>query len=124
MDLGWATVRGRARWATVLGIVVALGLIGGSLFALDRSVLSFDGWSTESQPRPGQLTLPAAPEDAIDTGATGGTAAPGIPGTGVPLVPVLPTAGGGAGGAGTAGGTAGGSAGGTLGGTGGTGANG
>ena len=46
MDLGWATTRGRARWGTVLGIVTAVALIGGSLIALNRSVLPFDAWPT------------------------------------------------------------------------------
>jgi len=125
MDLGWATGRGRAIWATVLGIVAALAVIGGSLIALNNSVLSLNGWSSEPQPGIAEQTLPPAPEDAIDTGSTGGTAAPVIPGAaGVPLVPVLPGAGGGGGAAGTAGGTGGGTAGGTLGGAGGTGANG
>src|SRR5262249_33091234 len=125
MDLGWATVRGRARWATVLGIVAALAVIGGSLFALNRSVLSFDGWSTGPDAGVAEQALPPAPTDVIDIGSTGGSLAPRIPGAAnVPLVPVLPAAGGGAGGVGTVGGTAGGSAGGTVGGNGGTGANG
>jgi len=64
MDLGWATVRGRVRWATVLGIVAALALIGGSLLALNRSVLSFDGWSTEQQPGAVEATLPPEPGPA------------------------------------------------------------
>src|SRR3954469_22299715 len=79
MDLG---VRGRARWATVLGIVAALALIGGSLVALNRSVLSFDGWSTEPQQAPVEQTLPPEPDTAIDTGSTGGALAlPGLSGT-------------------------------------------
>src|SRR3954465_5958315 len=129
MDLG---VRGRARWATVFGIVAALALIGGSLVALNRSVLSFDGWSTEPQQAPEEQTLPPEPDTAIDTGSTGGALAlPGLSGTtGSPLLPALPTAGGGngAGGGGAGGATAGGrtggggAAGGSTGGTGGTGA--
>src|SRR3954451_22291021 len=118
MDLG---VRGRARWATVLGIVAALALIGGSLVALNRSVLSFDGWSTDTQQAPGEQPLPPEPDTAIDTGSTGGALAlPEFSGTtGSPLLPALPTAGGGTGAAGgVAGGT---SAGGITGGTGGTG---
>jgi hypothetical protein len=43
MDRDPATGRGRAFWAA-LGVVVALALIGGSLIALNRSILSFDGW--------------------------------------------------------------------------------
>src|SRR3954452_7697816 len=118
MDLG---VRGRARWATVLGIVAALALIGGSLVALNRSVLSFDGWSTETQQAPVEQTLPPEPDTAIDTGSTGGALAlPEFSGTtGSPLLPALPTAGGGTGAAGgVAGGT---TAGGITGGTGGSG---
>src|SRR3954470_6166766 len=128
MDLG---VRGRARWATMLGIVAALALIGASLVALNRSVLSFDGWSTEPQQGVVEQTLPPEPETAIDTGTIGGAAV--LPGTGIsgatgtPLAPVLPIAGGGAGGVGgggggATGGTTGGTPGGTTtGGTGGTG---
>jgi len=127
MDLGWATVRGRARWATLLGVVVALALIGGSLIALDRSVLSFNGWSSGPATGIEQQTLPPAPEGALNIGSSRGTAAPlgGIPGAaGTPLAPVLPATGGGAGAAvGTPGGTAGGgTTGGLFGGTGGTGA--
>src|SRR3954453_13748658 len=98
MDLG---VRGRARWGTVLGIVAALALIGGSLIALNRSVLSFDGWSTEGQPGAVGQTLSPEPDTTIGIGSTGGTLAlPGRSGTaGTPLVPLLPTPGGGAGGA-------------------------
>src|SRR3954468_18206187 len=126
MDLG---VRGRARWATVLGIVAALALIGGSLVALNRSVLSFDEWSTQPQQPPVEQTLPPEPDTAIDTGSTGGALAlPGLSGTtGSPPLSARPTAGGGPGPAGgvaggtTAGGTAGGITGGT-GGSGGTGA--
>src|SRR3954451_10386251 len=123
MDLGWATVRGRARWATVLGIVAALALIGGSLIALNRSVLSFDGWSSGPEPAVVQQELPAEPRTAIGSGSVSGTlGTPGIPGTtGSPPVPVLPTP---AGGAGAVTGTLGGTTGGTTGGTGGTGANG
>src|SRR4051812_13375732 len=117
MDLG---VRGRARWATVLGIVAALVLIGGSLVALNRSVLSFDGWSTEPGQGAVEQTLPPEPDTAIDTGSTGGALAlPGLSGTtGSPLLPALPTAGGGTGAAGgVAGGTrAGGGTGGARGG--------
>src|SRR6185503_106032 len=125
MDLGWATVRGRARWAMMLGIIVALGLIGGSLIALDRTVLPFNGWSSGTDAGASQQTLPATPPQ-IAIGATrsnrGTPATPGIPGaTGAPLVPVLPTVAGGAGGPGAA---TGGTPAGTLGGTGGTGANG
>src|SRR3954447_4288003 len=118
MDLG---VRGRARWATVLGIVAALALIGASLVALNRWALSFDGWSSEPQQGAVEQTLPPEPDIAIGTRAIGGgtLAPPGVSGTaGSPLVPVLPTAGGGTG---AAGGAAGGTAGGTTGGTGGTG---
>src|SRR3954463_3034923 len=114
MDLG---VRGRARWATVLGIVAALALIGASLVALNRSALSFDGWSSEPQQGAVEQTLPPEPDIAIGTRAIGGgaLALPGVSGTaGTPLVPVLPTIGGGTG-------PAGGAAGGTAGGTGGTG---
>src|SRR3954463_11659112 len=122
MDLG---VRGRARWATVLGIVAALALIGGSLVALNRSVLSFDGWSTEPQQAPVEQTLPPEPDTAIDTGSTGGALPlPGLAGTtGSPLLPALPTAGGGTGAAGgVAGGTSAGGVTGGAGGAGGTGA--
>ena len=91
----------------MLGIVVALGLIGGSLIALDRTVLPFNGWSSGTDAGAAQQTLPATPPQ-IAIGAprsNGGTpATPGIPGaTGVPLVPVLPTTAGGAGGPGAAG---------------------
>src|SRR3954466_13560266 len=105
MDLG---VRGRARWATVLGIVAALALIGGSLVALNRSVLSFDEWSTQPQQPPVGQTRPPDPDRAIDPGSAGGARAlPGLSGTpGSPLLPALPTAGGGTGaGGGVAGGT-------------------
>src|SRR3954471_19208433 len=118
MDLG---VRGRARWATVLGIVAALALIGGALVAWTRWVLSFDEGSTQPQQPPVEQTLPPEPDTAIDTGSTGGALAlPGLSGTtGSPLLPALPTAGGGTGaGGGVAGGT---TAGGITGGTGGTG---
>src|SRR3954464_6116594 len=113
MDPGWATVRGRARWAMALGVVVALALIGGSLIALNQSVLSFDGWSTQPTTGSVEQTLPPEPDAAIGTQASGGVPAPpGISGTaGSPFIPVLPTAVGGAGGAGTAGGTAGGTGG-------------
>src|SRR3954471_10026197 len=118
MDLG---VRGRARWATVLGIVAALALIGGSLVALNPAVLSFDGWSTQPQQAPEEQTLPPEPDTAIDTGSTGGALAlPGLSGTtGSPLLPALPTAGGGTGAAG--GGAGGTPAGGVTGGDGGVG---
>jgi len=89
MDLGWATVRGRARWATVLGIVAALALIGGSLIALNRSVLSFNGWSSGPEPPVVQQELPAEPRTAVGSGSLSGTPTPGIPGvTGTPLITV------------------------------------
>src|SRR3954447_22616411 len=76
MDRGWATGRGRALWTT-LGIVVALVLIGGSLIALNRSLLSFDGWLSGSQPDAAQQTLPPEPDIVIGTRSIGGgTAAP------------------------------------------------
>src|SRR4051812_26057176 len=121
MDRGWATGRGRALWTT-LGVVVALVLIGGSLIALNRSLLSFDGWTSGSEPGQAEQTLPPEPDVAIGTRSIGGgtAAAPGIPSpSGGELVPALPTAVGGGGTPGT--GTPGGATGG-IGGTGGTGA--
>src|SRR3954471_23190155 len=111
MDRGWATGRGRALWTT-LGVVVALALIGGSLIALNRSLLSFDGWTSGSQPGDVQQTLPPEPYVPIGRRSIGGgtAAAPGIPSPGgTTLVPVIPTvaAGGGAPGAGTPGGATG-----------------
>src|SRR3954447_12321824 len=111
MDRGWATGRGRALWTT-LGIVVAIALIGGSLIALNRSLLSFDGWLSGSQPSEAQQTLPPEPDIVIGTRSIGGgtAAAPGIPSpTGGVIVPVLPSAagGGGAAGSGTPGGATG-----------------
>src|SRR3954467_5119260 len=121
MDRGWATGRGRALWTT-LGVVVALVLIGGSLIALNRSLLSFDGWLSGSQPSEAQQTLPPEPDIVIGTGSIGGgtAAAPGGPRPSAgPVVPGRPSAagGGGAAGSGTPGGATGG-----IGGTGGTGA--
>src|SRR5690242_7442409 len=113
MDRGGPTGRGRALWTT-LGIVVALALIGGSLLALNRSLLSFDGWLSGSGPGTVQQTLPPEPKVVVGaTRFTGGStpAAPGIPGASdVALVPILPTAdgGGGVSGTGTPGGAAGG----------------
>src|SRR3954447_20170359 len=112
MDRGWATGRGRALWTT-LGLVVALALIGGSLIALNRSLLSFDGWLSGSQPAEAQQTLTPEPDIVIGTRSIGGgtAAAPGIPSPSAgPLVPVLPSAarGGGAAGARTPGGGSGG----------------
>src|SRR5206468_3514497 len=104
------------------GVVVALVLIGGSLVALNRSLLSFDGWTSGSEPGQVEQTLPAEPDVAIGTRSIGGgtVAAPGIPSpSGGDLAPVLPTAVGGGGTPGT--GTPGGATGG-IGGTGGTGA--
>jgi len=60
MDLGWATIRGRTRWATALGIVTALALIVGSLVALNRSVLPFGGWPTDPESSAPDQLLPAA----------------------------------------------------------------
>ena len=102
MDLGWATTRGRAKWATVLGIVAAIALIGVSLIALNRSVLPFNGWPTEPETRSETQTLPEAPSTVL-----GGlrNAAPGLatlPGGGGPgggpvlVVPGVPAAGEGA----------------------------
>src|SRR3954470_16223300 len=127
MDRGRATGRGRALWTT-LGVVVAIASIGGSLIALNRSLLSFDGWLSGSQPGAAQQTLPPEPDTVIGTRSIGGGtgAAPGIPSpTGGAIVPVLPSAGGGGGAAGASGAsTPGGATGGTggSGGTGGTGA--
>src|SRR3954471_22643420 len=120
MDQGWATVRGRAQWATALGVVVALALIGASLIALNRSVLSFDGWSTEPAGGSVEQTLPPDPDTAIGIRSTRGVIVlPGISGPGgSPFIPVLPSAGGGTGGDGTVAATAGGGAGGAGGGPG------
>src|SRR5256885_14520769 len=100
MDRGSATGRGRALWTT-LGVVVALVLIGGSLIALNRSLLSFDGWSSGSEPGEVQQTLPPAPDVQVGTRSIvgGGTAAaPGIPSPsgGAVAPPAPPPAGGGA----------------------------
>src|SRR5690348_14511918 len=125
MDRGPTSGRGRAWW-TALGVVVALVLIGGSLVALNRSLLSVNGWLSGSQPGATQQTLPPEPSVTIGTrsSAGGGAAAPAGPSLiGGALVPVLPTVdrGGGVSGTGTTGGTTGGATGGTVG-TGGTGA--
>src|SRR4051812_49494038 len=103
MDRGWATGRGRALWTT-LGVVVALALIGGSLIALNRSLLSFDGWTSGSQPGDVQQTLPPEPYVPIGRRSIGGGAgaAPGGPPPGGAttraLLPALAGGGGGAGG--------------------------
>src|SRR4051794_41367258 len=101
MDLGWATTRGRARWATVLGIVVALALIGGSLLALTRSILPFDGWPSGPESSAGEQYLPQEPPTVIGVLPNGGTPGPsGLGGgllTGSPLAPSAPAAGGGTG---------------------------
>src|SRR5215211_2393161 len=97
MDLGWATIRGRARWATVLGIVTALALIAGSLVALNRSVLPFGGWPTGPQSSAGEQFLPEAPSTIIGVLPNGGTPAPaGLGGRavrGAPLARSAPVAG-------------------------------
>src|SRR4051794_1668013 len=108
MDRGWATGRGRALWTTV-GVVVAIALIGGSLIALNRSLLSFDGWLSGSQPGAAQQTLPPEPDTVIGTRSIGGRtrAAPGIPspaGGAVVAAPPHARGRGGAAGGGTAGG--------------------
>src|SRR5258705_13632444 len=36
--------RARARWASLLGVIVASALVGGSLMGLSRDVLPFIGW--------------------------------------------------------------------------------
>src|SRR5688572_11240711 len=123
MGLGSATTRGRARWATVLGIVVALALIGGSLLALNRTVLPFNGWPGGTESSEGEQYLPREAPAVTGVLPNGGT--PGSTGlgggllTGPPLGPSTPGAGGGTGpGAATAptvgGGTGGGGGGGDL----------
>src|SRR5690348_3051334 len=101
MDLGWATIRGRTRWATALGIVTALALIVGSLVALNRSVLPFGGWPTDPESSAPDQFLPEAPSMIVGALPTGGTLAParlrGRARAGAPLARSAPIAGAGTG---------------------------
>lgn len=83
MDLGWASTRGRARWATVLGIVAAVALIGASLMALNRTVLPFDGWPTSPDAGTERQYLPDAPPTVLGRpGERAGGSGSGLPALG------------------------------------------
>jgi Bacterial TSP3 repeat len=66
MRLPRLSARARARWALVVGVVVAGTLAGGSLVALNRDVLPFGDWPSFSARPDGSQRLPDAPAQSRD----------------------------------------------------------
>src|SRR6266540_4858751 len=62
MDLGRLSPRARARWASLLGVVVAGALVGGSLIGLSQDVLPFAGWPSLGGQGDVRQRLAAAPD--------------------------------------------------------------
>src|SRR6266498_3874907 len=73
MDLPRLSPRARARWATLLGVVTAGALAGGSLVSLNRDVLPFTDWPSLRGHGDASQQLPAAPALVRGTPAHPGT---------------------------------------------------
>src|SRR4051812_38309157 len=93
MHLDRVSPRARARWASVLGVVVASALAGGSLLGLSRDVLPFIGWPSLGGHGDVRQRLAAAP-DLVRQARSGGGGRLGVaPGNGLaPLAGVAPLA--------------------------------
>src|SRR4051794_21755613 len=93
MDFGRLSSRAQARWASVLGILVAGALAGGSLLGLSRDVLPFIGWPSLGGHGDVRQQLAAAPDLVRRARSGGGGQVGGIQGSGIaPLAGAAPLA--------------------------------
>src|SRR5512132_159044 len=83
MDLGRRlSPRARARWASLLGVVVAGALAGGSLIGLSHDVLPFAGWPSLGGHGDVRQRLAATPDLVRHARPGRGGQVGGVPGTG------------------------------------------